>query len=168
MHIADVTHFVAAGSALDSEARSRATSAYFVRRVLPMLPEEIGTNLCSLNAGVDRLAFTVECELDGEGRVVSSWLGRTVMRSAFKMDYPTAQRIIQGAEAGSPPPPPPEGSPEPFFGHTWEDLCADVGDLHRLAQRRRAARREKGAVIIEGNDLYFSFDERGYPTECAL
>lgn len=167
VHIADVTHFVARDSPLDAEARARATSAYFVRRVLPMLPEELSTDLCSLNAGVDRLAFSVECEVDREGQILSSWVGRTVMQSAFKMDYDTAQLIIDRSEAGEPLPPKPEGAEGPFGGHTWEELCQDVLALHALAQRRRGARKGRGAVIMESGDLYFDFDEDGNPTECV-
>lgn len=167
VHIADVTHFVQRDSALDSEARARATSAYFVRGVLPMLPEELSTDLCSLNAGVDRLAFSVECEVDRDGKVLKSWIGRTVMRSAFKMDYNTAQKIIEATEGGTDAPPPPGGLETIFGGHKWEELCQDVADLHSLAQRRRAARKADGAVIMESADLYFDFDDRGHPTGCA-
>lgn len=166
IHIADVTHFVMPGSALDSEARLRATSAYFVKRVLPMLPEELGTDLCSLNAGMDRLAFSVEAEVDPEGQVLRSWIGRTVMRSSYKMDYKTAQRIIGAGSAGAAEPLLPEGTD--LHGHEWADLCRDVRDIHTLAQNRRRARRARGAVIMESGDLYFEFDERGYPVDVTL
>jgi VacB/RNase II family 3'-5' exoribonuclease len=131
-----------------------------------MLPEELGTDLCSLNAGTDRLAFSVEVEVDPEGQVLRSWVGRTVMRSSYKMDYKTAQGIIEAGRTGAADPALADAAS--LYGHEWADLCSDVRDLHSLAQRRRHARKARGAVIMESGDLYFEFDERGYPVDVAL
>ena len=84
MHIADVTHFVEYGSPVDLTAQERATSVYLVDRVYPMLPKHLCHNLCSLNPGVDRLAYSVFVELTNEGHVVrnenSPWFGRSVIQ----------------------------------------------------------------------------------------
>ena len=101
VHIADVMAFVAPGSALDSEARRRATSTYFVHKVVPMLPPRLCEDLCSLNPGAERLAFTLEVELTPEGDLVRRWLGKSAMQSCCKMDYDAAQ--VTSCLAVSPP-----------------------------------------------------------------
>lgn len=75
MHIADVSHFISAGSALDVEAAQRGTSTYLVQRVMPMLPRLLCEDLCSLNPGVERLTFSVEWEMTPDGEVISEWRG---------------------------------------------------------------------------------------------
>ena len=92
VHVADVAHFVKPGTRLDAEARRRATSVYLERRVIPMLPALLGEQLCSLNQGVERLAFTVESEVGEDGEVLKTWVGRTAIKSCCRLDYDTARR----------------------------------------------------------------------------
>ncbi len=105
VHIADVSYFIEKDSALDAEARKRATSVYLVQRVIPMLPAILCEQLCSLNPNVDRLAFSCIWQMNADGSLVEGtqpWFGRTVIRSCAKMDYPTAQRMIDGLIPSSP------------------------------------------------------------------
>jgi exoribonuclease R len=99
VHIADVSYFVRPHTALDVEAATRATSVYLVQRVIPMLPSLLCEELCSLNPGVDRLAFSVVWRMREDGELVPNcppWFGRTLIRSCAKLDYGTAQRFIDG------------------------------------------------------------------------
>lgn len=98
VHIADVSFFVRSGTALDNEAAARCTSTYLVSRVIPMLPALLCEELCSLNPGVDRLAFSCVWTMTGNGELTphAPWIGRSVIRSVSKLDYATAQRMIDG------------------------------------------------------------------------
>lgn len=165
VHIADVTHFLPAGSALDVEARQRATSTYFVQRVVPMLPRLLCEELCSLNPGVPRLSFSVEWELTPDGEVLSEWFGKSVIESCCKLDYGTAQQMIDASEAGAPWPEQPADK-RLTGGHAWADVCGDVLLLHQTAQRIRAARFEGGALRLDNTKLQFALDEDGNPTGC--
>ena len=131
VHIADVSHFIAEGSALDMEARARATSTYLVDRVIPMLPALLCEELCSLNPAVDRLTFSVVWRLDANGFVLDEWCGRTMICSATKMAYGTAQAIIDAhgdvtAVDAS------HTWPRLVDGVTREDVATDVMNLHQV------------------------------------
>jgi DIS3-like exonuclease 2 len=96
VHIADVSYFVAPGTALDEEAKKRATTVYMVQKAIPMLPHILCENLCSLNPGVDRFAFSVIWKMTPKGEILEEWFGRTIIRSCSKMPYDVAQQIIEG------------------------------------------------------------------------
>jgi DIS3-like exonuclease 2 len=105
VHIADVSYFIERDSALDAEAKKRATSVYLVQKVVPMLPAVLCEQLCSLNPNVDRLAFSCIWQMNADGSLVEGiqpWFGRTVIRSCAKLDYPTAQRMIDGTILSTP------------------------------------------------------------------
>ncbi len=97
VHIADVSHYVQPGSALDREARKRGNSTYLVDRVIPMLPERLSNGICSLKPGVDRLAFTAFVDFTAAGRIKSARFARTVICSAARLSYRQALAILQGA-----------------------------------------------------------------------
>lgn len=99
VHIADVTFFVKPNSDLDTEARRRGTTVYLVQRAIPMLPPLLCDELCSLHPDVDRLAFSCIWKMNADGTRVDepAWFGRTVIRSCCKLDYQTAQRMIDGS-----------------------------------------------------------------------
>ena len=80
VHIADVTHFVKPNTALDREARKRATTVYLVQRAVPMLPEILSNTLCSLTAGEDKLTFSVVFTMSPEGKVLSTWFGKSIIK----------------------------------------------------------------------------------------
>jgi VacB/RNase II family 3'-5' exoribonuclease len=98
VHIADVSHYVTPRSVIDMEAANRATSVYLVDRVVPMLPEKLSNDLCSLNPNTDKLSFSAIFEMDERARIKSEWFGRTVMRSQHRFAYAEAQAIIDGGE----------------------------------------------------------------------
>ncbi|MCH8555722.1 MAG: ribonuclease R, partial [Schleiferiaceae bacterium] len=98
VHIADVTHYVTPGDIIDQEAYLRATSVYLVDRVVPMLPEVLSNNLCSLRPNEDKLTFSAVFEMDDSAKIHDVWLGRTVTHSNHRFAYEDAQVIIEGAE----------------------------------------------------------------------
>jgi len=98
VHIADVSHYVRAGSKLDNEAILRGTSIYMLDRVIPMLPFELSNGICSLNAGEDRLALSCLMEINSKGKVVSSDVKKTVIRVTERMSYTDVNKIITGSD----------------------------------------------------------------------
>ncbi|VDN11105.1 unnamed protein product, partial [Dibothriocephalus latus] len=100
VHIADVSFFVRPNSALDREAADRTTSVYLVQRVIPMLPSILSEQLCSLNPGADRLAFSVVFKVDSEAQVFDVWFGRSIIRSCAKLSYENAQRLLESSDDG--------------------------------------------------------------------
>ncbi|MCC6938237.1 MAG: ribonuclease R [Flavobacteriales bacterium] len=142
VHIADVSHYVRPGSVVDMEAASRATSVYLVDRVVPMLPEKLSNDLCSLNPHTDKLSFSAIFELDEKASIKAEWFGRTVMRSQRRFAYAEAQAIIDGGDG---------------------DFKDEVLLLHRLAQVLRKDRIANGALEIGGNEVKFKLDEKGAP-----
>src|SRR5690606_37665395 len=96
VHIADVSHYLQPGSALDLEAYERATSVYLPDRVLPMLPERISNVLCSLRPNEDKFTFSVIFQLNRKGTVKQYWIGRTVIHSDRRFTYEEAQERIEG------------------------------------------------------------------------
>ncbi|MCB9168769.1 MAG: ribonuclease R [Flavobacteriales bacterium] len=144
IHIADVTHYVKAGSALDQEAAARATSVYLVDRVVPMLPERLSNDLCSLNPDTDKLTFSAIFEMDDHAKVHKEWFGRTAIRSDRRFAYAEARAIIDGGTG---------------------DHQEEVLRLHRFAQQLRKARLDAGALEIVSNEVRFRLDEKGVPLE---
>jgi ribonuclease R len=140
VHIADVSHFVPWYSPLDSEARSRGTSVYFPNRVIPMLPKELSEDLCSLKPNVDRLAFTVEMDFDGEGEQIASQVYPSLIRSDERMTYTSVRKILIDRDAAE------RRKYEHLLGgfETMGELCSILKerrlrrgslDLRRLPQR---------------------------------
>ncbi len=96
VHIADVSHFVTPNSALDREARKREFSVYLIDKVIPMLPERLSNELCSLNPGEDRLTMSVIMDIDKKGRVVNYQIFPSVIHSVARLSYEDAEHIIKG------------------------------------------------------------------------
>lgn len=142
IHIADVSHYVRPGTVVDMEAAARATSVYLVDRVVPMLPEKLSNDLCSLNPNTDKLSFSAIFEMDEKARIKGEWFGRTVMRSRRRFAYAEAQAIIDGGEG---------------------DHKHEVLTLHALSQIMRKERIANGALEIGGNEVKFKLDEKGAP-----
>ncbi|HUH14238.1 MAG TPA: ribonuclease R [Longimicrobiales bacterium] len=131
VHIADVGHYVREGTLLDGEARQRATSVYLVDRVVPMLPEALSTDLCSLKGGVDRLALSLMLVVDEEAHVLEHRLARTVVRSAHDLAYEDAQAMLDG-----------QAGPDP-------DTAEAVRRLAALAGHLRARRQARGSLDFD-------------------
>jgi ribonuclease R len=145
VHIADVSHYVRPGTVVDMEAAARATSVYLVDRVVPMLPEKLSNDLCSLNPNTDKLSFSAIFEVDDRAQIKDEWFGRTIMRSQKRFAYADAQQIIDG-----------KAPDDAQFKH-------EVLTLHKLAQVLRKARMDNGALEIGGNEVKFKLDEQGRP-----
>jgi len=158
VHIADVSHFVKEGTALDKVAGARSTSTYLVERVVPMLPRPLCENLCSLNPDEDRLTFTVEWTMNEEAQIVSEWFGRTVIRSCTKLAYEHAQSMIDKPGEDL------DGLPDIATPYTVRDISDKVNMLQMLAVQLRAKREKAGALKLDQPKLCFSLNrETGLP-----
>ena len=147
VHIADVTHYVRPGSRIEEEAVERATSVYLVDRTIPMLPEVLSNNLCSLRPNEDRYAFSAVFELDKDGKVVKEWFGRTVIHSDRRFTYAEAQERLESGEG---------------------DLANEVQRLDRLAKKMRARRFKAGGIDFNTEEVRFRLDEDGKPVEVLI
>ncbi|KAK0191056.1 SSD1 protein [Armillaria mellea] len=157
VHIADVSYFVKPNTALDRDARKRATSVYLVQRAVPMLPPSLSEQLCSLVPGQDRLAFSVIFTMNKEAKVVSKWFGKTIIRSASKLSYSDAQNVIEGKVLGGV-----VVSPE----HNASDIEHDIRILDDLAKKLRAQRFENGTLSLDSLRLQFKLGDTGLPVDC--
>ena len=172
VHIADVSYFLEEGTLLDEEAKKRATSTYFVQKVIPMLPPILCEQLCSLNPNVDRLAFSCIWIMNKDGSLSEKpvWYGRTVIRSCAKLDYPTAQRMIDGIIPltsnddflNDVPEDVWEKSRRPV-GHTAWECVKDVCIMNSIARERRSKRVENGALVLTRSKIIFRLDQQGNP-----
>ena len=142
IHIADASHYVEEGSALDKEALERGTSVYLVDRTIPMLPEKLSNGLCSLNPHEDKFTFSIVFELDSQGRVQREWLGETVIHSDRRFTYEEAQQIIAKQH-----------------GDFYEELTI----LNRIAKQLRTQRFKQGAISFETVEVKFQLDAQGKP-----
>lgn len=156
VHIADVSHFVPIGTALDEEARERGTSTYYIERVIPMLPRRLCEDYCSLNAGVDKFAFSGIWEFDFEGNVVEEWFGQSVIRNRCRMAYEDAQRIIDGDESGDSLVFVNEAAPREEL---VRKVVKSVKLLQALALKLRQRRFDRGALSLNKGKLKFIFED---------
>jgi len=157
VHIADVSHFVKPNTALDRDARKRATSVYLVQRAVPMLPPALSEQLCSLVPGQDRLAFSSLFTFSKDGKVLKKWFGKTVIRSASQLSYEDAQNVIEGQSLG-------EVAVTP--DHNASDIEHDIKVLHGLAKKLRQERFDNGTLSLESLQLHFKLDDNGIPVDC--
>jgi len=142
IHIADVTHYVRPGTALDAEAYDRATSVYLVDRTIPMLPEALSNNLCSLRPHEDKLCYSAVFDLDDNAKVHKEWFGHTVINSDRRFNYEEAQEIIETGKG---------------------DLAEVMLKLHALAQIMRKKRFDNNAINFETEEVKFKLDDEGHP-----
>ena len=149
VHIADVSHYVTPGSPVDKEARNRGTSVYLVDRTVPMLPEKLCNKLCSLRPDEDKLCFSAVFEITPRASVKSSWIGRTAIRSNYRLSYEQAQAIIESSEDGSAP--------------RSEELKKAVLTLNSLAKSLKAKRFKAGAVDFNRPEMKVEVDSEGKP-----
>ncbi len=142
VHIADVSHYVRPGTALDDEAKERATSVYLVDRVIPMLPEILSNDLCSLRPNEDRLAFSIIFELSPEAKVLSAWYGQTIINSDRRFSYEEAQAVLDNGTG---------------------DFHAELTTMMTLGRKLRTKRYREGAIAFEQPEVKFELDEKGVP-----
>ena len=145
VHIADVSHYVRPGSALDKESRRRGNSTYLIDRVIPMLPEELSNELCSLKPGVDRLARSVEFVLTNSGRIEQAKFHSTVICSKQRFSYEEAMAVLEREPTGG--------------------IERMLHDAHRLAQQLRQARFRAGALDLDVPERKVLLDAKGRVSE---
>nr|VWO97758.1 CipC protein [Ganoderma boninense] len=158
VHIADVSFFVKPNTALDRDARKRATSVYLVQRAVPMLPPTLSEQVCSLLPGQERLAFSVIFTMTKDAKVAKKWFGRTIIKSAAKLSYANARDVLDGKILGDVP-----VDPE----HSAEGIAHDIKVLNDLAKQLRERRFQAGCVKTHSLRLSFTLDESGLPADCG-
>jgi ribonuclease R len=142
VHIADVTHYVKPDTALDKEAYLRSTSVYLVDRVLPMLPEKISNELCSLRPHEDKCTFSAVFTFDAEDNITKRWFGKTLIHSDHRFSYESAQEVLDNKK-----------------GILFKELTA----MNRIALKLRKERFKNGAINFETDEVRFRLDEQGVP-----
>lgn len=142
VHIADVSYYVREGSALDKESIARETSVYLVDRCIPMLPEVLSNDLCSLVQGEDRLVMSAVFEVDDEGVVHNEWYGRSLINSHRRYTYEDAQITLDTGTG---------------------DFYNELTILNRIAKKLHKARYDNGALSLETQEVKFTLDEKGVP-----
>ena len=152
VHIADVSFYVRPNTKVDDDAYKRGTSVYLVDRVLPMLPEELCNDKCSLRPNEDKLCMSVVFTMDADARVVKYKICRTVINSNYRLTYDDAQAILQPA-AGS------------DLHQSSDELTTALTTLNALAAKLREERIANGALTIEQEEMRFRLDKHGHPTE---
>ncbi|KAI8642630.1 hypothetical protein BD408DRAFT_343876 [Parasitella parasitica] len=159
VHIADVSHFVHQHTALDHEAYERGTSTYLCDRVIPMLPSLLCEELCSLNPGVERLAFSVIWKMDGAGNIKDTWFGKSVIKSCAKLAYEDAQSVIEG-----------QGLPKTasITSFSVSQVEQDIQYLFSISKQMRERRFANGALSINSIRLSFELNDLGEPCGISI
>ena len=143
VHIADVSHYVREGTELDTEALKRGTSVYLADSVIPMLPEKLSNDLCSLRPKEDRLAYTAFIILTPKGIVREHYIRRSVIHSKRRFSYEEVQKIIETGQG---------------------DFSEMILEMHALSQNLLKKRLKEGSIDFESTETKFRFDEKGNPT----
>lgn len=154
IHIADVSHYVIPKHPIDDEASLRATSVYLVDRTIPMLPEELSNDLCSLNPEVDRLTFSAVFTFTPKMQIVNEWFGKTVIHSHKRFTYESAQKVLDEKPAR-----PHEGSGAGGSG----DFLKELVEALKISKHLEKGRFENGAISIDTEEVKFKLDANGYP-----
>lgn len=147
IHIADVSHYIKEGSALDREAERRATSVYLPDRVCPMLPEKLSNVLCSLRANEDKLTASVIVEFDQSYKIINTTIAKTVIHVNRRFSYEQAQQVIETGEG---------------------DFAEEMKVLLSISKSIREKRFAKGAIAFEKAEVRFKLDEQGKPVDVIL
>lgn len=155
VHIADVTHYVGWDTPIDNEAKRRTCSAYLVDRVLPMLPERLCNDVCSLRPREDRLAMSVRMELDDQGRLVSAEAMTSAIRSTARLDYDTVDALLAGRVNAS------ALHEDQRDAQTLEEA---LRVLDRIRGLRERIREERGSIDFDTVEPKVTLDEEGHPT----
>lgn len=144
IHIADVTHYVTPGSHLEAEARERATSIYLVDRTIPMLPEILSNDVCSLNPNEDRRTFSAVFVIDNQAGVKDRWFGETIIHSDKRFTYENAQDILNAGKG---------------------ELYKELNTMNTLGKKLRKKRDKNGAISFETDEIQFKLDDKGVPLD---
>lgn len=144
VHIADVSHYVHIGSAIDQEALERGTSVYLVDRTIPMLPEKLCNNVCSLRPDEEKLTFSVVFEMDDEAKIYDKWIGKTIIKSCRRYTYEEVQAIIEEGDG---------------------DYKDEILTFHHLATKLREQRMAAGSINFHAEEVKFVLDENKKPID---
>ncbi len=147
VHIADVSWYVRPGSKIDTEAFERGTSVYLVDRTIPMLPEKLSNNVCSLRPTEDKLCFSAVFHLDNEAHVLREWFGKTIINSDRRFNYEEVQKMIEGGDG---------------------EFKDEIMILHQLASKLRQERFGKGSIDFRSEEVKFRLDEKGKPIDTYI
>lgn len=142
VHIADVSHYVREGTALDAEARARGMSIYLVDRTIPMLPEVLSNDLCSLNPNEEKLTFSSVFIMNDKGEVLERWFGKTIIKSWKRFTYEAAQEVLEGKS---------------------QEYSKELLKLNEIAKKLKAKKEAAGAIDFETDEVKFQLDETGRP-----
>jgi len=143
VHIADVSHYVKEAGALDAEALVRGTSVYMVNEVIPMLPERLSNDLCSLRPNLDRLTYSVLMEVTEDGKIEDYSIGKSIIHSARRFTYEEVQKILEDGKG---------------------ELAEMLLPLHKFTQVLTKQRRKKGSIDFDTGEAKFKFDAEGFPS----
>ena len=152
VHIADVSHYVRAGSRLDEEAFARGTSVYFTDKVVPMLPKELSNGICSLNGGVDRYALSCFVTVDETGEILYSELKKSVINSKVRGVYSELNDIIENNKGSE-------------FYSKYEHILPDFKVMLELYELLKKKSIRKGAMELESDESKIILDENGHPVD---
>ena len=144
VHIADVSHYVRPGSAIDHEALERGTSVYLVDRTIPMLPEKLCNNVCSLRPDEEKLTFSVVFEMDDDAKIYDRWIGKTIIKSCRRYTYEEVQTMIEGGPG---------------------DYKDEILTFHSLATKLREQRMALGSINFHSEEVKFVLDENKKPID---
>ena len=158
VHIADVSHYVTQGSALDLEAWERGTSVYFADQVVPMLPKELSNGICSLNPRVDRLALSCIMTLTPEGEVVEHTIAKSVIRTTERMTYEDCNLLLDVQRWGQ----------APALQERYRHILPMLEDMAALSKVLAGRRRRRGALELDTKESYVICDESGAPVDVAV
>ena len=142
VHIADVSHYIKENSALDKEAYMRSTSVYLVDRCLPMLPERLSNDLCSLNPNEDKRTFGAVFTFDKKHKIVEEWYGKTIIHSDRRFTYEDAQEVLETGEG---------------------DYAEELKNINTIAYKLRKDKFKNGAINFESDEVVFKLDENKKP-----
>lgn len=148
VHIADVSHYVKEGSAIDEEAINRGTSVYFADRVIPMLPEVLSNGACSLNAGTDKLAFSALIELDKEGHIIKYDFKKTIINSKVRGVYSEVNEILDGTASEE-------------ILNKYAPVMESLMSAKELADILKANSAARGTMELDSGESKFILDENG-------
>ena len=154
VHIADVSHYVTQGSALDLEAWERGTSVYFADQVVPMLPKELSNGICSLNPRADRLALSCIMTLTPEGEVVEHTIAKSVIRTTERMTYEDCNVLLSHGD--------------PALAERYQDILPMLEDMAALSKVLEGLRRRRGALELDTKESYVICDDTGAPVDVAV
>lgn len=148
VHIADVSHYVKAGSAIDLEARERGTSVYFADRVIPMLPEALSNGVCSLNAGEDKLTFSAIIELDKQGTILSFRFRKSIINSKVRGVYGEVNQLFNGTA-------------DKALRKKYSPVIRSLHAARELAEILKARAKRSGTVDLDSTESRFVLDGQG-------